>query len=324
MVDMDDDLPADYDYCVTVIGQPPLTTFALTYDGRHRQHGLPHILWVPLIIVFAQWANLQGHQQKYDPSFIDKIKKTAGEGLVINNDREYTPMSTLTGHWVFPITREFDLPYIKRTYASNSTSQSLKKWPDWVSGRIDELEGECCLSAQFQHFGGTNSRFRQNGVNSPTSFSWRDTNITCTIDAFYHGDRQHELARKWQQGNDEGVGKPDAPFCEFDHRVLWGSHDLDLSAAREYYYDNQPEGKYERLTKIKQKYDPSGVFTANRFCIGLPPLPEGMQPETKPVVSKEGEVIEEPKLSAEERFWNLVRMELEPGKPVPVWHFWHT
>ena len=97
-----------------------------------------------------------------------------------------------------PITREFELPYIKRTYSSNSSSQRLKdfKWTEWVSGRIDkiinETESGCSLSAQFRDFAKTE-------ITVPR----RDTRLGGTMDVFYH--HQHERAIKWQQGNDEGL-----------------------------------------------------------------------------------------------------------------------
>ncbi|CAG8668777.1 17641_t:CDS:2, partial [Racocetra fulgida] len=276
MVEMveDENFPADYDYCITVSSEPKFDTMELTYDMIY-DHGPSVVAWPPTIVVFAQWANLQGHQQSYNSNFINKIRQVAGKGIIQVSDKEHTPMSTLTGHWFFPITREFKYPYVKRVYASNSSAQRLKKfgWTDWITGRIEDGAKwkNLKLNAQFQHFGGINSKFYQNGKNSPTLFSWRDTRIYCLLNAFYHV-YLHEQAIKWQQGNDEGVGKPESPFCEQDHRLLWGSFNLDLSATQQYYYDQQPEGKYDRLCNIKKLNDPLGVFTPNRFCICLPPL----------------------------------------------------
>jgi len=195
------------------------------YDKKFRKHD-PTVFWCPVIFVFVQWANLQGAEQTYDPTFVRKVKDAAGLGHVEVSDEKHIPISQLTRHWVFPIAREFELPYIKRTVTSNYSGQRLKdlKWSDWISRRIDGIEHGVSVSAQFQSFGGVNSRFRRNGINSPTSFSWRDTNISYTLDAFYHHEHQHEKAIKWQQGNDKVVGKPDASFCDRDRRVLWGSH----------------------------------------------------------------------------------------------------
>ncbi|CAG8518782.1 4360_t:CDS:1 [Funneliformis mosseae] len=331
MVEMaeDENFPADYDYCIMVSEECQFDTKELTYDMIYDR--TPHqVVWPRMIVVFAQWSNLQGDQQSYNPNFIDKIRQVAGKGIIQVSDKVYTPMSKLTSHWIIPISREFKYPYVKRTYSSNSSSQRLKdlRWTDWVYDRIEV--GHCLslkLSAQFQHIGGSNSRFFQNGKNSPTSFSWRDTRLGCTMDAFYHSG-QREQAIKWQQGNDEGVGKPKAKFCEHDRRVLWGSHDLDLSANQQYYYDQHPEGKYERLCNIKQKYDPSGLFTPNRFCIGLSVSMQLIIKLADSEIAKEVvtdmELQDKSQLSSKDKFWKIAKMEREDGKPVPLWDIWRA
>ncbi|GBC06256.1 hypothetical protein RclHR1_06710006 [Rhizophagus clarus] len=347
MVDMaeDEEFPADYDYCITVIEDPPFPMSSeLTYDQRYNQKGNleQDVIWTRTIVIFVQWANLQGDQQKYNSDFIDKILKTAGitdenaKDLVIVSDKYHTPISKLTGDWIVPIEREFNLPYFKRVYSSNSSSQRLKKfkWTNWVSDRIDiGYSRNLNLSIQIQHFGGSKSRFFQNGKNSSTSLSWRDSNLVCTLDAFYH-NHLYKRAKMWVQINDnKGVGNPNAKFCEHDRRFLWGSHDLDLSAAQQYYYDNQPEGKYERLCKIKQNSDPLGVFTPNKFCIGL----EGdksvdsgvrMQPLAGSETAEEDvtftERQKELQPSTEEKFWKMVLMKKEAGKPVLLWDTWRA
>ncbi|CAG8824351.1 18099_t:CDS:1, partial [Gigaspora rosea] len=202
-----------------------------TYDTKYDTKDAPRVYWPPVIIVFAQWANLEGDRQVYDPNFIGKIKQAGGDGQIQVDDDIYTPMSTLTGDWTFPIEREFKLPYVKRVYMSNSSAQRLKdyEWTDWVSGRIDngniwdspdpmvQLTFDLSLSVQIQCYGGLNSRYFQNGKKNLTSFSWRDTNIVCVLDAFYN-DAEYDRVREWQQENDKGVGNSDAPFCEYDRR----------------------------------------------------------------------------------------------------------
>ncbi|KAF8926772.1 hypothetical protein BGZ58_010916 [Dissophora ornata] len=275
MVAQDDkpDTPGDYDYCITVMGARPA-------EGKPATG----------IVVFAQWANLEGPGQVYHPDLFNKIRAAGGgkgrmtpvgspnDGIFI--DDEPTPMSELCSHWLFPIAREFQVPYHKRTYMSNSNSMTLKanNWTEWVSGRIEELvagsPNECFVSAQFQYCGGTNSRFITHGMEGITSLSWRDSSFGCTLDAFYDtktaGPYQTSLA--WVQKNDiDGVGHAGAKFSVQDRRVLWGSYDLDLVAARAFYYDQWPE-KYDRLCRTKLQYDPDHVFTPNKFCIGpLPP-----------------------------------------------------
>lgn len=52
------------------------------------------------------------------------------------NDEE-APMSTLCSLWVFPIAREFQLPYFKRTYITESKTLEEDGWSSWVTGRLD-------------------------------------------------------------------------------------------------------------------------------------------------------------------------------------------
>lgn len=84
-----------------------------------------------------------------------------------------------TGEWLFQNTREFDLPYVKRTYLAKSTELSTNGYVDWVAERMDKimdstLNGQW-LSAQLQCFGGKNSRFRTNAGNG-TAYSVSPTN----------------------------------------------------------------------------------------------------------------------------------------------------
>lgn len=70
--------------------------------------------------------------------------------------------------------REFDLPYVKRTYMTTSTELSTNGWVDWVVERLEKVMGNAhngqYLSVQLQPFGGKNSRFRTNADNG-TSYT---------------------------------------------------------------------------------------------------------------------------------------------------------
>ncbi|KAF9949220.1 hypothetical protein BGZ72_008980 [Mortierella alpina] len=266
MVEMTEnkDLDADFDYCVTVLSEYKATDGANTEDGiRTSSTGL-------------NWANLEGKTQAYKPEIFDDIKKAAmcDSPQILVNDRKPTPMSQLAADWIFQNIREFNLRYVKRTYMSNSTTLKADGWTDWVSGRVDAIEGDlnsgCKLSVQIQHFGGTRSRFFTNNQEdqkrhrNTTSFSWRDTNICCVLDCFYR-EGYKTTAEDWQAANDQGVGLPEAKFCKDDRRVLWGSHDPNLHEVRDRYYEVKT---YERLCAIKTKLDPENVFTPNGFCVG--------------------------------------------------------
>ncbi|KAG0215368.1 hypothetical protein BGX28_000108 [Mortierella sp. GBA30] len=288
MVEMaeNDAFPADYDYCITVLSSSCLVlpSFMPEVDDRMRRvhpelFGTDgELYWPPMIVVYAQWANLGGDGQLYDPTFFKRIKNAAGDdanpfmGIQVD-DNEPTPMSTLTSHWIFQNVREFDLPYVKRTYMSNSRTLKEDRWTDWVCNRINHIQtnafNECKLAVQIQHFGGSNSRTFQNRLDGTTAFSWRDSNICCVLDCFHCPDEAaRATAEQWQVENDtEGVGHAGARFCAEDRRVLWGSHDLNLNVVHGHYYDDDPT-KYERLCRIKHQFDPDGVFTPNAFCVG--------------------------------------------------------
>ncbi|KAG0288419.1 hypothetical protein BGZ97_006825 [Linnemannia gamsii] len=298
---------ADYDYCVSVSSGGSLifpSSFSPSIDRTMRKNH-PKIfghdgqyIWPATIFVYAQWANLGGQSQPYSSVFFDEIKEAGGEhgtfqneieqagghilqsiflGAKVDDDKPH-PLSELMGDWIFPNVREFEKPYIKRVYMSNSQTLAQDYWTDNVSDRIHEIQGNadngCDLAVQIQHYGGKNSRFYQNNDGS-TALSWRDSNICCVLDIF-HDDNPaaRETARAWQQRNDACVGHPGAVFCKEDRRVLWGSHDLNLDKEHDRYYDNAgailSETKYERLCKIKARVDPSGVFTPNGFCVGAP------------------------------------------------------
>ncbi|KAF9167833.1 hypothetical protein BGX21_000094 [Mortierella sp. AD011] len=290
MVEMADDenFPADFDYCVTMLSAYREPFFSLNPDMDLEQHlhhpelyGKSDIrLWPPIIVVYAQWANLDGAGQTYEPTFFNKIKEAADEGVFSSwgipvDDDVHTPMSKLTSDWIFQNVREFDLPFVKRAYMSNSKTLKDDGWTDWVADKIDIIQkgifDGCKLSVQIQNFGGSNSRFYQNGLDGTTSYSWRDSNICCVLDCFHENDHiSRYTAMGWQKDNDDEVGHEGARFCVEDRRVLWGSHDLNLHNNHQYYYDG--DGKYDRLCEIKNRYDPNGVFTPNGFCVGAVPV----------------------------------------------------
>ncbi|KAG0078479.1 hypothetical protein BGZ93_010240 [Podila epicladia] len=284
MVDMANDksFPADFDYCLTMLSADSLilSSFSPDLDEiMHKEH--PEIfgsnglfIWPPMILVYAQWANLEGKGQPYDMTFFDKIKEAGGKipnipflGIKVNDDQHH-PLSELTGQWIFQNVREFEKPYIKRTFMSNSETLVQDDWSNYVCDRIHEIEGNpfngCDLSVQIQNFGGDHSRVSKNNDG-------------------YRSAKKN--AKEWQLENDKSVGHANSKFCKQDRRVLWGSHDLNLHLAHAHYFDNvlaDPEQtKYQRLCEIKKRVDPSGVFTPNGFCVGAQPVAVTVNDEAK-------------------------------------------
>ncbi|KAF9325086.1 hypothetical protein BG006_011417 [Podila minutissima] len=64
-------------------------------------------LWPKTILVYAQWANLGGAQQQYNPEFFNRIKAAGGIPLlgIPVDDNVHTNMSELTTHWIWPNAR---------------------------------------------------------------------------------------------------------------------------------------------------------------------------------------------------------------------------
>ncbi|EXK76873.1 hypothetical protein FOQG_18394 [Fusarium oxysporum f. sp. raphani 54005] len=166
----------------------------------------------------------------------------------------------MTGRWILPKRREFDLPYVKRTYSTNSKSLEKDGWVDSVIDRIDliynpdqlldnnpvdkeyEVYTHCKLVMQTQCFGGANSRFYLNKDNG-TSYSWRDT-----------------VCEKWQAKNDSIMAGPSSPFSKQDRRLLWGSYgdwNLGKQEVWECYYEDAD--KYQKLGRARGKADPNGT-----------------------------------------------------------------
>ena len=101
MVEMveDENFPGDFDYGITVFSEPLSSILEgeieTNYDKKFRKHD-PVVLWCPVIFVFVQWANLQGAEQTYDPTFVRKVKDAAGLGHVEVSDEKHIPISQLT------------------------------------------------------------------------------------------------------------------------------------------------------------------------------------------------------------------------------------
>ncbi|KAF4962454.1 hypothetical protein FSARC_9483 [Fusarium sarcochroum] len=243
-----------------------------------------------VIVLYAQWCPTS-KSDKYD-STVDNWFKQFRD--VQNDWKDHTlrleefdaDMSEMTSKWIFPKRREFDLPYVKRTYGTKSQTLQKDGWVNAVVGQLDKIynphqkidddkshkEGEvydhCKLSVQIQYFGGQNSRFYLNKDNG-TSYSWRDSTIVQTLDCFHDAGAQYkEYAQNWQKENDSIMIGPKSPFSKQDRRVLWGSWgnwDMSKPEVWQAYYEDAE--KYKRLGKARGKADPNGTFTPNPFAV---------------------------------------------------------
>lgn len=266
----DDNFPRNYDLCVSVLSSsfklldlwPGLDKKMIDdHPDIFGEDGIP--FWPRTIVLYAQWVPFDKNDV-CDMSWFDRLKKHS----IFNPGVQEKPMSELTGEWIFRNVREFNHPYVKRTYSTDSRTLAKDGWASWVTKRIDAIvkpeANRCWLSAQLQCIGGKHSKFVTN-ANNGTAFSWRNTSLICTIDCFHEPDAKVR-AEDWEKVNDEeGLG-PNGIFSKEDHRVLWGSYgSFDLDASWKYYYDDQ--AKYDRLRKARQAADPDGIFTPNPFCV---------------------------------------------------------
>jgi len=272
----DNDMPRNYDLCVSVLSAdfPVLHLVPEMDKVMEKKHpeiygldGLPG--WPPLIIMYAQWVPFST-DDRYDPKWFDTLADIGHRQLMCNKLDE--PMSKMTGEWIFRNIREFDHPYVKRTYMTSSTSLTKDDWPRKTAERIDtvldvdlssDLYNQCWVSCQIQCFGGKNSAFFTNAKNG-TSYSWRDSTVCQTLDCF-HDSSYKKLAEDWQAENDKVFIGQKGCFSKDDKRVLWGSYgDWDLHANWRTYYE---DGKYQHLQKVRARADPDGTFSPNPFAV---------------------------------------------------------
>lgn len=243
-----------------------------------------------IIVVYAQWCPTS-KSDRYNETVDDWFKQFWD----LRKDRHYlhiddfgrdspVDMATMTGKWIFPKEREFDRPYVKRTWATNSRTLSTSGWVDDVVRRLDlvldpqqklsddkqdwerDIYDHCKLSVQIQAFGGNTSKYFTNRTNG-ASYSWRDSTIVQVIDCF-HDENGREFANDWQENNDRVMVGPDSNFSKVDKRMLWGSHgDWDLSNPEVWKTYYEDEDKYRRIGRVRGKNDPDGTFTANPFAV---------------------------------------------------------
>ncbi|KAI4185719.1 MAG: hypothetical protein L6R41_003945 [Letrouitia leprolyta] len=286
----DPEFPRNFDLCVSVLSSsfrifklmPELEDSKLDIFKRIADAvGLNgDAMWPASVVVYAQWVPLNAEDKYTDKvdAWFKKFRDLDGlfEHGCIHAANIVEPMSQMTGEWLFARPREYDLPYDKRTYMTNSTTLVKDKWVDKVADQINQvvnilggdlpLWNNCFLSVQIQAYGGKNSQFFNNR-NNGTAYSWRDSTVCQVLDCFYReGEEGKALARKWQEANDRIMNGEGSPFSKQDKRVLWASYgDWDLDKSWRFYYEDRE--KYERIGRQRGLADPEGTFTPNPFNV---------------------------------------------------------
>ena len=287
----DDDLPRNLDLCISVVseGIKPYGTFPDLLK-RLKQASMDHegidafLHWnFRAIVVYVQWVAF-GQEDRMDNAKHAKYFEPFKSGYYFTRDtvdarengKPFPGMSDLTSWWLFPHEREFDTPYIKRTYTTKSQTLGKDGWAKTVTEQIHKAiypnNNGLYVSAQLQPFGGKNSQFRNNADNG-TSYSYRDSTVVATLDAFHRPENKFD-ALIWQLNNDALFGQKGL-FTDKDRRVLWGSYsqfedpkDFIMDNVKDAYYDS-PE-KYRKLQELRAKYDPDDIYTPNTFCVSKP------------------------------------------------------
>ena len=288
----DPDFPRNFDLCVSVLSSS-FPIFKLmpelldnVWEFFRRIGDLigvnPDAKWPASVVLYAQWVPM-GAEDKYTDkvdAWFQKFRDLDGrlEYWCIHTQELVQPMSQMTGEWLFHRPREFDHPYEKRTYMTNSTTLVQDKWVDQVVKRIHQvlsppddplkmkLWENCYLAVQIQCYGGKHSRYYANR-NNGTAYSWRDSTVCQVLDCFYkEGEEGKALAKGWQDVNDKLMCGEKSTFSKRDKRVLWASYgDWDMDKSWPFYYEDR--AKYERIGKQRSLADPQGTFTPNPFNV---------------------------------------------------------
>ncbi|KAI9682798.1 MAG: hypothetical protein M1822_006288 [Bathelium mastoideum] len=286
----DPETPRNFDLCVSVLSAS-FPMFKLMPELKENlSEILQHIAeavgvngdtkWPACVVLYAQWVPMDA-QDKYTPEVDAWFQKFRNldhfhKYWCIHAAEPIEPMSQMTGEWLFTRHREFDHPYEKRTYLTNSTTLVQDKWVDRVADQIHhvlhpshkhfDLWNNCHLSVQIQCYGGKYSQYYANR-NNGTAYSWRDSTVLQVLDCFHkEGDEGKVLALGWQAENDELMCGENSPFSKQDKRVLWASYgDWDMDKSWPFYYEDR--AKYERIGRQRYLADPQGTFTPNPFNV---------------------------------------------------------
>ncbi|KAJ9614036.1 hypothetical protein H2200_002172 [Cladophialophora chaetospira] len=286
----DSEVARNFDLCVSVLS----SSFPMFKLMPELKDNLDEILkniadalgvngdtkWPASVVLYAQWVPMNAEDK-----FSDKVDAWFQRFRDLNKFLPYwcihaaeleEPMSEMTGEWLFARPREFDHPYDKRTYLTNSTTLAQDKWVDKVADQINQvlfpsithfdLWENCYLSVQIQCYGGKYSQYYANR-NNGTAYSWRDSTVVQILDCFYkEGVKGKALAGKWQAANDKLMVGENSSYSKQDRRVLWASYgDWDMDNTWPFYFESRD--KYERIGRQRGLADPNGTFTPNPFCV---------------------------------------------------------
>jgi len=241
------------------------------------------------IVVIAMYIpGLDNKKDLYNPKYFNDILKTSPSNISINNrnfdlfriplnylpnssafkrlyinENVNTPLSILGNKSVFKFVtyREYNLPFIKRSYNNKVLRDNeieLFAKMNTKIGRFLPFKKVDCVSILEVAFIKENSQLLENKTNG-TGYNFREYSHL-VFDIFYYNK---DTAIKYIKEIDK--------TAKTDKRVFWGSYIkedecLTQTLFSEKYYDSKE--KYDRILKIKNKYDSNKIFSPNNFCIG--------------------------------------------------------
>lgn len=295
-------LGAEYD------AETPWSSLPDTWDNEMMQKypylaGTDRFYWVlPTIVVFGVWTNSKGEGQ-YDEKLVQAVferfrsvagmlpekllKYAPGDELDLMDGKKATPMSQILKALTFENPREFNMSCKKLAWFGKNTKTMSKPQPalgnrtfaEWLSSKVAKLESDWFIdevrglkaAIQVGMLGGEGLA----NVARPTSLAHRDGNYWFAFDVFYDPAIPGLYEKTIALTNDIAAQVTTNQVGLWDddreRRLLLGpsivlNEEAVLDKLHGLYYDS--DGDYERLRRLKKRWDPKHVFTPNLFCIG--------------------------------------------------------
>lgn len=301
----DPNYPGDYDLGITIIsGQDKSETGSdQTYDDWMRinhpeiygtDEEPPELLVYPLIQVTMEYAGRTNPSQSYDPTVFNQIRALLPDpstGLTTyfvsdidaSGNPINTPLSLLSEAWLYLNIREFDMPFIKRTYLYPSSGPNMDAVavPSYLTQLANTIilnpstdptdpynPNNLKLSMQFFLAGGNNSALATGtgpSANNNT-YDWRSKMRSVTIiDDFY---RQTPTAAAALQADSDSQL---AALGYDNHRMVWctflKAHDTYNMKDEKCWSLYYKPSNFNNLKHVKTVTDPAAVFSSNQFAI---------------------------------------------------------
>lgn len=148
-------MPRGYDLCISVLSTdfPVKLLFPSVQDDKSYQELLEKAAQAvgdkvlnllngklpAIMVVYAQWCPIN-KGDTYDTTvdaWFQQFRNLREHDFFLILEEDDGNMAEITKKWIFPKRREFDLPYVKRTYATNSRTLSTNGWVDVVVNRLN-------------------------------------------------------------------------------------------------------------------------------------------------------------------------------------------